>query len=110
MKSGSESIEVIRRRRRILFAGFVARMEDSRLPKYVVFRELVGRAGCMEGQEKSEWSFSWTNSKLLVSTPTNGQLQPRTKENGARWWEKGRDVSWRNRSLQKKLGLDYGMQ
>ena len=36
------------RRRRILFAGFVARMEDTRLPKCVMFGELVG------GQEK-EW-------------------------------------------------------
>ena len=36
------------RSRRILFAGFVVRMEDSRLPKCVLFGELVG------GQEK-EW-------------------------------------------------------
>ena len=34
MKTGSESIDVVlRRRRRILFAGFIARMEDTRLPK-----------------------------------------------------------------------------
>ena len=33
------------RRRRILFAAFVARMEDTRLPKCVVFGELVGSAG-----------------------------------------------------------------
>ena len=38
----------------ILFAGFVARMEDTRLPKYVMFGELVGGAGCWGGQEK-EW-------------------------------------------------------
>ena len=42
------------RRRRILFAGFVARMEDTRLPKCVMFGELVRGAGCVEGQRK-EW-------------------------------------------------------
>ena len=32
------------RRRRILLAGFVARMEDTGLPKCVMFGELVGGA------------------------------------------------------------------
>ena len=41
MKTGSESIETIMRRRRILFAGFVARIEDTRLSKCVMFEELV---------------------------------------------------------------------
>ena len=47
-KTGSESIEATLRRRRILFAGFVARMEDTRLPKCVVFGDLVG-ADCVGG-------------------------------------------------------------
>ena len=51
---GSESIEATLRRRRILFAGFVARMGDTRLPKCVMFGEVVGGAGCVGGQEK-EW-------------------------------------------------------
>ena len=54
IKTGSESIEATLRRRRILYAGFVARMEDTRLPKCVMFGELVGGAGCVGGQEK-EW-------------------------------------------------------
>ena len=54
LKTGSESIEMIMRRRRILFAGFVARMEDTTLPKCVMFGELVGDAGCVGGQEK-DW-------------------------------------------------------
>ena len=41
MKTGSESIEATLRRRRVLFAGFVARMEDTRQPKCVMFGELV---------------------------------------------------------------------
>ena len=52
LKTGSESIEATLRRRRILFAGFVARMEDTRLPKCVMLEEMVGGAGCVEGQEK----------------------------------------------------------
>ena len=52
VKTGSESIEATLRRRRILFAGFVARMEDTRLPKCVMFGEIVGGAGCVGCQEK----------------------------------------------------------
>ena len=47
MKTRSESIEAVMPRRRILFAGFVARMEDTRLPKCVMF-------GWVGGQGK-EW-------------------------------------------------------
>ena len=54
IKTRSESIEATLRRRRILFAGFVARMEDTRLPKCVMFVEMVGGAGCVGGQRK-EW-------------------------------------------------------
>ena len=46
VKTGSESIEATLRRMRILFAGFVARMEDTRLPKCVTSGEMVGGAGC----------------------------------------------------------------
>ena len=37
-----------------MFAGFVAPMEDTRVPKCVMFGEMVGGAGCVGGQEK-EW-------------------------------------------------------
>ena len=51
-KTGGERIEATLRWRRILFAGFVARMEDTRLPKCVMFIEMVGGAGCGGGREK----------------------------------------------------------
>ena len=54
IKTGSKGIEATLRRRRILSAGFVTRMEDTRLPKCVMFGELVGGAGCVGGQEQ-EW-------------------------------------------------------
>ena len=47
-----ESIEATLRRRRILFARFVACVEDTRLPKYVMFGELEGARGLCEGAGK----------------------------------------------------------
>ena len=51
-KTASESIDAIVRKRRILFAGFVARMREERLPQRVMFGELVGSKGYSGGQEK----------------------------------------------------------
>ena len=110
LKTGSESIEATLRRRRILFAEFVARMEDTRLPKGVMFGETVGVRAVWGGRKKSGWGVSWTTSKLSASTPTSGRLQPRARGNGAEWQNKGRNISWRNGSLQRKPRLDYGMQ
>ena len=42
VKTESKSIEVTLRKRRILFAVFMARMENTRLPKCVMFGELLG--------------------------------------------------------------------
>ena len=52
MKTESESIDALIRKRRVLFAGFIVRMEDTRLPKGVMFRELVEGAGCVTAQGK----------------------------------------------------------
>ena len=52
MKTGSESVDATTRGRRIiLFAGFVARMEDTRLPNCAMFGRLMGGTGCVGGQE-----------------------------------------------------------
>ena len=40
------------RRRWILFARFVARIEDTGLPNCVTFRGLIGGADSVGGQEK----------------------------------------------------------
>ena len=52
VKTDSESVETTVRRRRVLFAGFVASMGEERLPKRVIFREMVAGKGCSFGQEK----------------------------------------------------------
>ena len=111
VKTGSQGIEATLRCRRILFAGFVVRMKDTRLPKCVMFGEMVGGAGCVGGQEKEwMWGVSWMTSELSTSTPTSGRLQPRTSGNGAERQNKERNISWRNGSLPKKSRLDYGLQ
>ena len=90
LKTGSESIKATLRRRRILFAGFVARMEDTRLLKCVMFGELEGGAGCVGGQEK-EWmgcflddlrAFGIKVDKWTTAAQDEGELR-RTAEQGA---------------------------
>ena len=90
VKTGSESIEVTLRRRGILFAEIVARMEDTRLPKYVMFGEMVGGAGCVGGQEQ-EWmgcflddlrAFSINADQWTTAAQDEGEWR-RTAEQGA---------------------------
>ena len=51
LRKDSESVETTVRRRRILFAGFVARMGEERLPRRVMFGEMLGGKGYSGGQE-----------------------------------------------------------
>ena len=51
-ENGTERIDAIMRRRWILFAGFVARMEDTKVLHCVMFGELMGGAGCVGGAGK----------------------------------------------------------
>ena len=70
IKTGSESIEATLRRRRILFAGFVVRIKDTRLPKCVMFGELVGGAGCVGDQEK-EWTGCFLDDLRVLGIKTS---------------------------------------
>ena len=109
-KTGSESVKMTLRRRRILFAGFVARMEDTRLPKCVMFGELVGGAGCVGGQGK-KWMGCFLNDLRVFGINADQWTTAAQDEgNGAGLREKGRNVSGRNRSLQRKPEVNYGMQ
>ena len=74
-----------------MFAVFVARMEDTRrLPKCVMYGELVGGAGSVEGQEK-EWmerflddlrAFGINADQWTTSAQDEGEWR-RTAEQGA---------------------------
>ena len=74
MKTGSESVDAMMRRSRIVFAGFVARMEDTRLPNCVMFGRVMGERGVGGGRKKSGRGISWMTSELSVLTPTSGRL------------------------------------
>ena len=52
-KTASESIEAIVRKRRILFAGFVARMGEERLPQRVCLGSLLGVRATQGGKRKT---------------------------------------------------------
>ena len=110
IKTGSESIEATLRRRRILFAEFVARLEDTRLPKCVMFGELVGGVGCVGGQEK-EWMMYFVDDLRAFGINADQWTTAAQDEgNGAEWRNKRQNISWRNGLLQRKPGLDYSMQ
>ena len=53
MKTGSESIEASFRRRPILFAEFMVLLENTRLPKCVIFKQLVGVRALWGGRNKN---------------------------------------------------------
>ena len=99
------------RRRRILFAGFMARLGDTRLPKCIMFGELVGDVCCVGGKEKECTrcllddlrAFGIKSKPVDVCSPGRGGM---AQDRGTR----GRNVSWRNGSLQGKSVLGYGMQ
>ena len=46
------------RKRRILFAGFVARMGEESLPQRVMFGELFGGKGYSGGKRRTGWLIS----------------------------------------------------
>ena len=90
--------------------GFVARMEDTRLQRCVIFGELMGARAAWWTEKNNELCVSRTTSELSASIPTSGRLQPQMRGNDAGRRNKGWNVSWQNGSLQRKPGLDYDMQ
>ena len=80
-KTASESIEAIVRRRRILFADFVARMGEERLPQRVMFGELVGGKGYSGGQEK-DWMARLKICRYLESNSKGGERLLRRPADG----------------------------
>ena len=90
IKTGSESIEATLHSRRVMFAGFVIRMEDTRLLKCVMLGALVGGASCVGGQDK-EWmgcflddlrAFGINADQWTTAAQDEGEWR-RTAEQGA---------------------------
>ena len=70
-RTDSENIEATVRRRRILFAGFVARMGEEHVPWRVMFGELVGGEGYSRGQE-SDWMVHLKENIMEFGTKFEG--------------------------------------
>ena len=109
IKMGSESIEATLRRRRILFAGFVVRMKYTRLPSCVIFGELVGGAGCVGGQEKERMGCFLDDLRAFGINADQWTTAAQDEGEWRRTADQRAKTSWRNGSLQRKPGLDYGM-
>ena len=89
VKTGSESTEATLRRRRILFARFVACMEDTRLPKCVMFGELVWGAGCAgEGGKRVDRVFPGRPQSLRHQRPPVDWMTAAQDEGK---WRRGRN-------------------
>ena len=94
-----------------MLAGFVARMEDTRLPKCVMFGDMVGGAGCVGGQEK-EWmrcflddfrAFGTNADQWTTAAQDEGEWR-KTAEQGAEHFMAEWIVA------EKIKAVDYGMQ
>ena len=72
VKTGCENVETTVRKWRILFAGFVARMDNGRLPKRVIFGEVDGGKGHLGGQEQ-EWMGYLERDLSLFNFPTEAK-------------------------------------
>ena len=105
VKTRSESIVATLRRRRILFAEFVARMKDTRLPKCVIFGEMVGGVGCVGSQEK-EWmgcflddlrAFGINADQWTTAAQDEGEWR-RTAEQGAEHFMAKRVAAEKNKA------------
>ena len=95
-KTASESIEAIVCKRRILFAGFVARMGEERLPQRVMLGELVGGKGYSGGQEKG-WMAHLKEDMSVFGMKFEGWRKAAQK--AGRWFrrvEEGVELFMRN--------------
>ena len=84
------------RKRRILFAGFVARMGEDRLPQRVMFGELVGGKGYSGGQEK-DWMAHLKKDMSVFEMKFKGWRKAAQK--AGRWFrrvEEGAELFMRN--------------
>ena len=96
-KTASQSTEAIVRKQRILFAGFVVRMGEERLPQRVMFGELVEGKGYSGGQEK-DWMDHLTEDMSVFGMKFEGWRKAAQKANN-RWFrrvEEGAELFMRN--------------
>ena len=89
-KTASEGTEAIVRKRRILFAGFVARMGEERLPQRVMFGELVGGVRLLretikgfDGAPEGGYVGLWNEIRRVVKGFSEGRQMVSTSRGGS---------------------------
>ena len=68
-------------------------MEDMRLPKYMLFGELVGGAGCLRGQEKECMGCPLDDPTAFGISADQWTTAAQDEGNDARRWNRGRNMS-----------------
>ena len=68
----------------ILFAGFVARMVNERLPKRVMFGELKGGKGYV-GEQEHHWMGCLEHDLSMFNLPTETKQWILAAENSGKW-------------------------
>ena len=86
------------------------RMEDTKLTKCVIFRELMGAVGCVGGDEKKCIVCLLDDLRAFGINAEQWTVTAREEENGPRLRNKRRNVPCQNCLLRRKPGLDYGMK
>ena len=90
VKTGSETIEAILRKRRI---GVCSAHGGHEIAEVRDVRGTRGGYGFREVTRNLMNGVSWATSEFSASTPTSGRSQPRTRGNGIRRRNKGRNFS-----------------
>ena len=95
LRADTESVETTVRRRRMLFAGFAARMGEERLPRRVMFGEMLGGKG-YSGVQERDWMKDLEEDLMSLGIKFKGWREAAQKV--GRWFrrvEEGAEVFMR---------------
>ncbi|CAM9594697.1 unnamed protein product [Pylaiella littoralis] len=76
-KTVSQCVEAIIRQRRLLFAGALARQDDGRLPKRLMFGKLGGGGSRKRAGKRTERELSTTSNKKTEEEEEEGEGEAR---------------------------------
>ena len=91
-KTGCENIGTTVRKGRILFAGFLARMDNERLPKRVMFGELEGGKGYVGGPEQ-DWMDCLEHDLSLFNLPIETKQWMLAAKNSSKWFRRNEEAA-----------------
>ena len=91
-ETGCEDIETTVRKRRVLFTGFVARMENERLSKLVIYGEVDGGKGYSGGQEQDRMACL-QHDLSLFNLPTEAKHWTLAAKKPGEWFRPVEDAA-----------------